>query len=462
MYFTTHLRDQHTVPVSLRAVHCQRPAKAPSKRNPADSSARASSDSDSDLFHGQDEEAPSTPAPAPFPQAHPRTTGQSSTAVSPAPEKAQLRVAGLLPDRAHDVPPPPFPHAPASTLKKPHGSTRIQQQMASPPVHLYAVDPAPTHPLAHDPHDGLKRSHLDNLSTLMHSCLLKGDYDRASRAWGMILRTQVAGGTHVDPRNHGRWGVGAEILLRRNPQTPRPDSHDTPQPAHQTSLFSPEGFELARNYYERLIVQHPTRKTQPYAVDERIFYPPMFSLWIYEVREKSKRAKMQLQDELANRSVTSRSMSVDSAASGRPDDSGAKEEAIRTDELAQAIEIAERLDQVISSPPFDRQANLLQLRANVALWISDLALGTLDVDEDWDAEFPARISASSNMPVSNRIQRLSNARRELKEAHACFEQAAANGAKVQAPLLSSINLRLTQVTKYLDKLQPSQFDDDDY
>lgn len=415
MYFTTHLRDQHTAPASLRAAHCQRPAQAPSNRNPAD---------------------------------------------SPAPEKAQLRGAGPLPARAHDVPPPPFPHAPASTFKKPHGSTGIQQQMASPPVHLYAVDAAPAHPRAHDARDDVKRTHLDNLSTLMHSCLLTGDYDRASRAWGMILRTQIAGGTHVDPRNHNRWGVGAEILLRRSPQTPRPDSHDEPQPARQNGPFSPEGFELARNYYERLIVQHPTRKTQPYAVDERVFYPPMFSLWIYEVREKSRRVKMQLQQERANRCVTPRSMSVDSAVSERPDDSGANEEAIRTHELAQATEIAERLDQVIASPPFDKQANLLQLRANVALWISDLALGTLDVDDDSDAAFPARISANTSIPVSGRIQRLSNARRELKEAHACFERAAANGAKVQTRLLSSINTRLTQVTKYLDKLQPPQFDHD--
>ena len=178
------------------------------------------------------------------------------------------------------------------------------------------------------------------------------------------------------------------------------------------------------------------------------------------MRDKSKRAKMQLQDELANRSVTSRSMSIDSATSIRPDDSSANEEAIRADELAQATEIAERLDQVIASPPFDRQASLLQLRANIALWISDLALGTLDIDEDWDAECSARISSNSSIPISTQIQRFSNARRELKEAHACFERAAANGAKVQTPLLSSINLRLTQVTKYLDKLQPPQFDDD--
>ena len=248
--------------------------------------------------------------------------------------------------------------------------------MATTPVRLYAVNAASKSGLDHGgQREAHKRAHLDNLSTLMHCCILKGDYERAGRAWGMILRTHVAGGRPVDPRNHGRWGIGAEIALRRKPAS-----------LDEIGRFSEEGFELAREYYDRLIIQHPNRKLQPHAVDERMFYPPMFSLWIYEVCEKSRRARLHLQDEVANWSRSSRSMSIDTSVEDRPDDSRAKETVIQSEELSQAMEIAERLDQVIASPPFDRQASLLQLRGNISLWISDLTMGKAGANEDWSPE----------------------------------------------------------------------------
>ncbi|USP74684.1 hypothetical protein yc1106_01958 [Curvularia clavata] len=441
-YFTSQLRAQHDTPRARQTALGKKTRKTKGKRNYHASTTEADDEDDGDE-PGQEETEEVQE------QAHPPSRIQSSAALAP-PEKAQLRVAGLGPGQANEIPPPPFPHAPASTFKKPYGSTKIHDELAKPPFRLYAVDPAPRQ------HEGSKRDHLDNLSTLMHLSLLRGDYERAGRAWGMILRTHVAGGRPVDPRNHGRWGIGAEIALRRKPQTAGSTSPNEPQVGH-IGRFSDEGFELARDYYNRLIVQHPNRKTQPHIVDERMFYPPMFSLWVYEVCEKSKRAKLQLQDELANRSVSSRSMSVDSAASDRPDDLRDKEDAIRTEELTQAMEIAERLDQVIASPPFDKQANLLQLRGNIALWISDLAVGKTGVDEDTGAS--AQSSSHSRIPNPDRLQRLTSAYRELKRAEQFFERAAANGAEGQAPLLSSIDMRLREVTNSLEKLRSSQTDD---
>lgn len=81
-------------------------------------------------------------------------------------------------------------------------------------------------PLIHDAdlQDGhsttLKRHHLAVLTTIMHHCLLQGDYIRAGRAWGMILRTEVSG-TRPNIQSHGLWGIGAEILLQAEGQAAR-------------------------------------------------------------------------------------------------------------------------------------------------------------------------------------------------------------------------------------------------
>ncbi|KAF1830034.1 hypothetical protein BDW02DRAFT_642448 [Decorospora gaudefroyi] len=317
-YFTTQLRDEQQQTRSLRASHYTKARKF-QKAHP----------------HG----TPPTDTEVEVEPRH-RPTDQSYSSFA-APELAQLRVAGLLPELGEEPPPAPFPHAPApapapaSVVAKDqhHGPANVQEEMAKPPSSLYAINAtSKTDTLfGHGVGDGQKKKQLNALSTVMHRCLLAGDYARAGRAWGIILRTQVAGGRPVDPRNHGRWGLGAEILLRRPQHPSEPTVSDR---------FSIESFQHAREYYDRLLVQYPNRKLQPHAVDARTFYPPMFSLWIYEVCEKAKRA--------------------------RPDESA--------EERTSATEIAHRIDEIIASPPFDRQTTLLHLRANVALWIADLNL----------------------------------------------------------------------------------------
>lgn len=410
-HFTTQLRDEQNRTRSLRASHYRKSRRNKEKRK-----------QDESLFDLQGED-----------ETQPDATVQSYTS-STAPGIAQLRVAGLLPSQENEVPPAPFPHAPASVSKPHHVPAKVQEEMARPPSRLYAVNATSKSGVVQGQPEAQKRAHLDSLSTLMHCCLLKGDYERAGRAWGMILRTQVAGGRPVDPRNHGRWGIGAEIALRRGPQT------------LNEHRFSEQGFELAREYYNRLIIQHPNRKLQPHAVDERTFYPPMFSLWIYEVCEKSKRARTELRDDIANQTRSSRSVSVDSNLSKRSDGLSAKEEAIQMEELTQALEIAERLDQVIMSPPFDRQPSLLELRGNVALWISDLNIGKMGSDEDWDMDLPTHSSS-----VSDQLKRLGRAHQELLAAQAFFERAATNGG--EAATLSSINAKRRNLVKIMEQLR---------
>ncbi|KAF2790199.1 hypothetical protein K505DRAFT_190920, partial [Melanomma pulvis-pyrius CBS 109.77] len=285
-------------------------------------------------------------------------------------QTAQLRVAGLLPEDEFDLPPPPFPHAPPRTARDAFNYTKLQKELAGLDPPLYVVKAASKS----DPVDrkserpALRQTHLDVLSTMMHHCLLKGDYHRAGRAWGMILRTKIAG-LPVDPRNHGRWGIGAEILLRRNARNQsirrQNNRYDTESAdgeqisSDESTLYTQEGFELAREYYERLIVQHPNRKQLLHSIDDRTFYPAMFSLWIYETTMVS-------------------------------DDARARASATNEEELRQAKEIAQRIDQLVVSPPFDKHADLLQLRGMVGLWMGDLVLGedSLGQEDDWNSNEP--------------------------------------------------------------------------
>src|SRR5690242_3199393 len=137
--------------------------------------------------------------PSSSPDADPDKTSLSSPSNAPslpsfAPtELAQLRVAGLLPDDDYHVPPSPFPHAPASVAKPYLGTAKIQKELAAPPSRLFTVNSTASrgdHSSRPTESGNLRRRHLDVLSTVMHTCLLQGDYDRAGRAWGMILRTQ--------------------------------------------------------------------------------------------------------------------------------------------------------------------------------------------------------------------------------------------------------------------------------
>ncbi|KAF1843306.1 uncharacterized protein K460DRAFT_368198 [Cucurbitaria berberidis CBS 394.84] len=367
-------------------------------------------------------------------------------------ETAQLRVAGLLPDEEYQVPPAPFPHAPESLSKSYHSSARVEEEMAKSPSRLYAVNAAVKGDSIHGRQNtnALKQTHLNVLSTIMHRCLLEGDYERAGRAWGMILRTQVAGGP-VDPRNQGRWGIGAEILLHRK----HPSATDQHEQSTATNAFSDQGFELAKEYYERLIVQHPNRKVHPHAVDERTFYPAMFSLWIFEVCEKSRRARKKAQDEAPR----ARSSSNASADSFLGDDANeflrAEEETLQVEELTRAIEIADRLDQLILSPPFDKDASLFELRGNISLWISDLSFGTQATDEDWDIDPDIRNRDDNLESAMEKLTRLSSCHREVQKAKSFFERAVANGAQGHATTFSSIDIKLRELAQQLERLRAS-------
>ncbi|KAF2403309.1 hypothetical protein EJ06DRAFT_553659 [Trichodelitschia bisporula] len=223
----------------------------------------------------------------------------------------QHHTAGL----ALDAHPPkhPFPHAPEPSSSHVLRDAKAEVQSLKPPLHH--VDPAYYEPLPYKSTEPgtLRERHLAVLTAVLHHTLLRRDYRRAGRAWGMLLRSSRDA---ADVRIQGRWGIGSELLLRNEDA----------------------GFRAARQYYERLVVQFPEAPTgTPRYRHARAghFYVAMFSLWIYEVTEAG------------------------------------------TELLEGARSIAARMDEVLVSPPYDRNAELLHLRAMVSLWIHDL-LGDTD------------------------------------------------------------------------------------
>jgi hypothetical protein len=430
-YFTTQLNSNQQARHSLRAGQYRQLSKRRRSEQHDDSS-----------------------SPEPDVRENSASRGQSYVSHAPA-ELAQLRVAGLLPEDESEIPPSPFPHAPVKVAKEHYGAKNVQEEIAKPPTRLYTVNAVSKGDSINKQSEAtsLRKTHLNVLSAVMHRCLLEGDYERAGRAWGMVLRTQVAGGSSVDPRNHGRWGIGAETLLRRKAPAASNQQHVS-QPEQQASsevIFSEEGFELARDYYERLIIQYPNRKLSPHAVDERTFYPAMFSLWIFEVCEKSKRVRRNAEDR--DGQSRSRSRSIDSVLGDDSNNAHTHEDAIQAEELARATEIAERLDQLIASPPFDKQASLLQLRGHVGLWISTLLIGGNTEDEDWDMD-DTRGSDDATIK-EEQSSRLMNAQRELLQAQQWLGRAEANGAPRQTATLTSVDIKLRELAILLKSLRTS-------
>ena len=272
--------------------------------------------------------------------------------------------------REEPLPPYPFPHA---AVKEPGPSKRsVDEELAglNPPLYVPANNPE-------EKSHSLRRRHLDNLTTVLHRCMLKGEWQRASRAWAILIRMEIAG-RGIDVRRNGRWGIGAELLMRGGTQQPEKhhwdlpggdDESRSPDETVEASKFYDEGFRLAREYYERLILQYPHTTRTQHVFNDTVIYPALFNIWIYEVQDRSKRARQSLRSRRT--SAEDGDNEAESIAS-LDSEKDAQLKRIRDEELEAAVPIAQRMDELILSPPYDTNTNLLQLRGMVALWISYL------------------------------------------------------------------------------------------
>ena len=285
----------------------------------------------------------------------------------------QYFVAGH--SREQPVPGFPFPHAAAKPTRKPSIAAGQDLALLNPPLFVSKSQRSLQS-------TSLKRHHVENLTTILHNCMLRGDWKRASRTWGLLLRTEI-GGRGIDIRNNGRWAVAAELLMRRDQESASPQDQVEPSQHHDQSDVAetaPEddhssipdhGFKLAREYYERLILQYPHTTRTKHLFNALTVYPALFNIWVYEVQDRSNRERR-----TNNKRQPSSPRSDISAGSRRSSITDDAYRAVRKRELEDGLVIAQRLDELLLSPPCDTSVPLLHIRALAGLWLADLYLET--------------------------------------------------------------------------------------
>lgn len=350
-------------------------------------------------------------------------------------ESHQYRIAGLSFDQ--ELPGGNFPHGPP---KDDH--TRKERRLLSHHLRDLSSLSTPVYPPQAAAYQGtIRLQHLSVLTAILHKCLLQGDYIRAGRAWGLILREEFRGFA-VDERSEGRWGIGAEILLRRGQQEASQHfSHHAPNTSasqDRTALpFTKKGFEEAKEYYERLILNHPYSKSAPHAVSALSFYPAMFGLWIYVTQEESQAARNNI---TLDSEDSSDELSGDESSSADFDRRESNEKralfaGIRRRELEEAQKIATRMDMLLATPPYSDSSDLLELRGMVSLWIGDLLVSSLATLPDIADEYDPDAMHLDDMPVSieaRHEQRLALEKRaaEIKKSDAFLEKSQKRGRGV--------------------------------
>ena len=268
---------------------------------------------------------------------------------------------------------------------------------------------------------GLKQRHLAVLTTIMHKFLARGDYIRAGRAWGMLLRAEVKGHP-PNIRSNGLWGLGAELLsyrgvqLRQLQNPPKNDLEDFANPRfaerashYSTNIdqaqFSREGFEGAKAYYDRLILQHPWRKWLPDALSSLYFYPVMFGLWISFVQDQHLTALARLSQGLENWSDS------DTVSECTDEEwKSIKKQSIYDSSFKASKAIVQRLDELIVSFPYSDSVTLWRLRAMVALWMGDLSTAEAGLDEQDSYELQENGSPELSQQDDESIEKRSRLR----------------------------------------------------
>lgn len=370
---------------------------------------------------GDDDSKPETPPPgSASPEPTPRT---APSAFHPVNKTDPFYVAGHPRERA--LPPPPFPH---SAIKDPPPPKRpIEEDLATlnPPLRLPPK-------LQEDRSTSLKRRHLDNITAILHRSLLAADWKRAYRAWALLLRTEIRG-RGVDVRRHGRWGIGAELLMRgpghRNLQSEdgRRDS-SADDYGDEDQGFTDEGFTLARAYYERLILQYPHTQYTQHHFNATAVYPALFNIWVYSAQDRAKRAREALEAQTSDLSSSS-----DDDDDGTDSSRNRPLRSIILVELDAATAIVARMDELVMSPPYDTDTNLLRLRGMVALWVADLH-GQASMSKAKDS---SEVSDASAGNVSGSItpdDHRSRARAERQRAHELFSRLAGQGEELPASI----------------------------
>ncbi|MCJ1387346.1 hypothetical protein MMC18_000189 [Xylographa bjoerkii] len=278
-----------------------------------------------------------------------------------------------------------------------HSPWELRQELAflNPPLEFW-TDACGTS-LPDGRRSGLKQRHLAVLTAVMHKSLAHGDYMRAGRAWGMLLRAEVKGHPQ-NIRSNGLWGLGAELLLQRGIHS---EQHENSQKGHRKepgipnhseattefnsnlvkARFSRESFEDAKAYYERLILQFPWRKWLPDSLNSLHFYPVLFGLWISFVQDQYLSALARVARDPEDPSDGD-SLSEHSGNDAR----STERQSIRNSAMQSSNAIAESLDELLLSFPYSDSNTLWRIRGMVAQWMGDLSVVEAGRDQQDEEE----------------------------------------------------------------------------
>ncbi|KAG8531603.1 uncharacterized protein KY384_003233 [Bacidia gigantensis] len=225
-----------------------------------------------------------------------------------------------------------------------------------------------SNPTLKGPSSGLRQQHFTALNTLLHRSILEGDFQRARRTWAILLRLDFNGHS-LDLRNGGRWGLGAEMCFRSYDSVEIPNSQVSKenigeqQAIGKSSLpFDVAPFTNVQEYYARLALQYPYRKIAPSAISALHLYYTLFGIWIGYIVDQ--------------RDMTGEAFASYAGLGGgeRDVDVNLKQPDISfTRTKSQVQDFAERLDDLMSSPPISNSPSFWNLKGMVTLWIADLS-----------------------------------------------------------------------------------------
>jgi len=320
----------------------------------------------------------------------------------------------------------------------------------------------------------LRSQHLSVLTAVLQKCLMDGDIPRATRAFAILIRTQF-GGHAVDIRSSGYWGIGAELLVRSMDQTDTLDitediegGEERARTSKKMAWGTKEGLAKAKDYYEWLILEYPYKRQWDSAVTAIDFWPAMLGCEIYgiQLEHKEELQKIEAEEEHAsddedvesdNAEISQEDVSEDAFTISQKRKARhrnrvrqrlwLRREDIRRTTLKASESLAARMDEMMNPPPFSDNHALLRLRGMVALYIGDLSVPALPIEEDDESEdqAPSRSlrSGRGRDPESRALHRqhladheLGKTKREEEIAHAndLFERIRHDGGWLQENL----------------------------
>ncbi|KAI9646368.1 hypothetical protein NHQ30_004358 [Ciborinia camelliae] len=283
----------------------------------------------------------------------------------------------------------------------------------------------------------LRLQHLSVLVAIMMKNLEEGDMERAGRAWGLLLRMQIAG-KGIEIRKTGFWGIGAALLMRGAVNKQRKewweedvgegsgdeenidkeggskeggeDGEGKGEEGEEKRYGTAEGLLKAKDYYERLILQYPYKRQFHGSVTALDFWPAMLGCEIYGIqfehkeglRKIAKQAEKDEDRDISDSDISDEDEDMDDdTEEGDPGDKEfaahqrrqarlqkrrkekrwEERDEVRRTALVGTEVVAQRMDELMTTPPYSDSRVLLRLRGMVALYIGELC-----VPEKWEGD----------------------------------------------------------------------------